>query len=70
MKSVYSSMVAEVGYDTDTQELLVKWARSGKLSGYAGVPEETAQALADGKMASVGLFINSDIKDQYSHRYR
>jgi hypothetical protein len=70
MKPVYSSMVSEVGYDEDTGELLVKWAKSGKVSAYAGVPEDTATDLADGRVASVGLYINSDIKDRYQHRYR
>lgn len=68
-KPVYSSMVSEVGYDENTQELVVRW-RSGKVSGYAGVPEETARRLADGQIASVGLFLNSDIKPFYQHRYR
>lgn len=70
MKPVFSSMVSEVGYDPDTGELLVKWARSGKVSGYSGVSEEIANDLADGRIASVGQFINSDIKDRHGHRYR
>lgn len=70
MKPVFSSMVSEVGYDPDTGELLVKWAKSGKTSGYSGVPEDVANDLAQGRIASVGMFINSDIKDRYAHRYR
>lgn len=70
MKPVFSSMVSEVGYDPDTNELLVKWAKSGKTSGYAGVPEDIANDLAQGRIASVGQFLISDIKNQYAHRYR
>jgi hypothetical protein len=65
-QSVYSSMVSEIGYDTDNQELLVTWAKSGKVSAYKGVPEEKALEIANS--ASVGRAVN-EIKDQYSHRY-
>lgn len=67
MKPVYSSMVAEVGYDTETKELLVRWARSGKISAYTDVPEDVAVDCSNA--ASVGEFINSEIKPNYGHRY-
>lgn len=70
MKPVYSDMAAEVGYDEDTGELLVRWAKSGKVSGYAGVPEDVAREAADGRIASIGQWLNSEIKNQYPHRYR
>jgi KTSC domain len=70
MKPVYSSMVFEVGYDADTGELLVTWSKSGRTSAYAGVSEDVANDLAEGRIASVGQFLNSDIKDRYNHRYR
>ncbi len=66
-QSVYSSMVSAVAYDSDSQEMLVTWAKSGKTSAYAGVPEDVAQACANAP--SVGQFINSEIKNQYGHRY-
>ena len=69
MRPVYSSMVAEVGYDDETKELLVRWARGSKTSAYAGVPEDSALDLADGKIASIGEYLNSEIKNQYPHRY-
>ena len=69
MRPVYSSMVAEVGYDDETKSLLVLWARGNKTSAYEGVPEEIALDLADGKIASVGEYMNSEIKNQYPHRY-
>lgn len=65
---VYSSMVSEIGYDDKTQELLVTWAKSRKVSAYKGVPEDLALQVANA--LSVGSMINSEIKDFYSHRYR
>jgi len=61
-------MVSEVGYDDQTGELLVRWAKSGKTSAYAGVPEDVAFEAA--QVANVGPYINSEIKNQYPHRYR
>ena len=70
MKPVFSSMVSEVGYDPDTKELLVRWAKGGKTSAYGpDFPEEVALDLADGRIASVGEYMDSDIKPNYSHRY-
>jgi hypothetical protein len=60
-------MVAEVGYDDDLKAMVVRWARSGKTSAYIGVPEDVAVDCS--KAASVGEFINSDIKPNYEHRY-
>jgi len=65
-QSVFSTMVSEIGYDPDSQELLVTWAKSGKVSAYKGVPEEKALEIANA--ASVGRAVN-EIKDQYPHRY-
>ena len=41
-KTVYSSHVSAVGYDSDTGELSVEWD-TGKVSVYAGVPAEVAE---------------------------
>ena len=60
-------MAFEIGYDSDTRELLVTW-NSGKRSAYAGVPEELAHQLANAP--SVGTMLNNEIKPFYSHRYR
>jgi len=68
MKAVYSTMVSEVGYDDETGEMLVRWAKSGKTSAYAGVPEDVA--IDASKAASVGEFINSEVKPHYGHKYR
>jgi len=65
-QNVYSSMVAAVGYDADSGDLLITWA-NGRRSAYSGVPEEVAVSLANA--ASVGEMMNSEIKPQYEHRY-
>ncbi len=65
--AVYSSMVSEVGWDSDTKEILVTWARSGRQSAYAGADE--AKALELSKAPSVGQMIHQDIRPYYSHRY-
>ncbi len=67
-QAVYSSSVSEIGYDSDTGELLVTWAKSGKTSAYQGVPE--ARALAGANAPSVGQWVNAEIKPYYSHSYR
>lgn len=65
-QAVYSSNVQSVGYDDETNELLVTW-NSGRQSAYAGVSEETALALANAP--SVGTMLNQEIKNVYPHRY-
>jgi len=67
-QSVFSSVVSEVGYDSDSGELLVTWSKSGKVSAYQGVPEDVAQRLANAP--SVGQMINDEIKPYYYHSYR
>jgi hypothetical protein len=66
-RDVHSSMVSEIGYDAENQELLVKWARGGKVSAYQGVDEAKADELS--KAPSVGQMIESEIKPYHSHRY-
>ena len=65
-KSVYSTMVQAIGYDADREEMIVTW-KNGRQSAYSGVPEGVA--LECSTAASVGQFINSEIKPIYSHRY-
>jgi hypothetical protein len=66
LRDVYSSMVAQIGYDSDKQELIVVW-KGGKRSIYEGVSEDTAESLANAP--SVGQMMNMEIKPNYSHRY-
>ncbi len=65
-RSVFSSMVSEVGYDTNNKEMLVTWAKSHRTTAYEGVPEDVADACS--RAPSVGQFINSEIKGFYSYR--
>lgn len=65
-KAVYSTNVQSIGYDDLTSDLLVTW-NNGKKSAYANVPEELAVQVSNA--ASVGTFLNSEIKPHFSHRY-
>ena len=64
-KNVFSSMVSAVAYDEETAELMVTWAKSGKTSIYAGVPEGVALDLSNAP--SVGQMVNTEIKPYYQH---
>lgn len=64
-KNVFSSMVTAVGYDAEKAELYVTWAKSGKISVYAGVPEGVALDLSNAP--SVGIMVNTEIKPYYQH---
>ncbi len=60
MKSVFSDMVAEVGWDPEQQELLVRFKKNGKTAAYKGFDEGTAEQLS--KAPSVGSMFLSEIK--------
>lgn len=62
--SVFSSNVSEVGYDDDGN-LLVTF-NNGRQYAYEGVPEEKAIEMS--KTASVGQFLNTEIKGHYNYR--
>lgn len=59
-KSVLSDMVSEVGWDPDTEELIVRFKKNGKTAAYKGFDEGTAEALS--KAPSVGSMFLSEIK--------
>ena len=65
-KSVFSSHVDTVGYDSDRNEMTVTW-KNGRVSVYAGVDEDTALQVANAP--SVGQALHNDIKPNYRHRY-
>ncbi len=67
MKSVFSSMASEVGWDDETNEVIVVWP-NGKTSAYGPATEDVAVSVANAP--SVGQAINSELKGQYGHRYR
>lgn len=64
-KEVISDMVSTVAWDDDT--LMITWRKSGRVSAYAGVDEETALKCANA--GSVGGFVNNEIKPNYAHSY-
>lgn len=64
-KNVFSTMVSAVGYDEEKSELMITWAKSGKTSVYAGVPEGVALDLSNAP--SVGQMVITEIKPYYQH---
>lgn len=63
---VVSTMVQEIAYDDEAQEMIVTW-NNGRTSAYSGVPEDVALSVANAP--SVGQAMNQEIKPNYSHRY-
>jgi hypothetical protein len=63
----FSEAVSNLGYDTETQEMLVRWS-DGKVSAYAGVQPEKFDEIS--RAPSVGSAIHSEIKGKHQHRYR
>ena len=64
-QDTYSSMVSSISYDSDSQTMIVTF-NTGKSYAYSGVPEEVATDAANA--ASVGEYMNSEIKGRYSYR--
>ena len=65
---VYSSVVDEIDYDEANQSLTVKWAKSGRVSRYAGVSPDQASRIM--KAPSVGSALHAEIKKgDYEHEY-
>ena len=64
-QDVFSSMASSISYDADSQTLMITY-NSGKTYAYAGVPEDVAWDTANA--ASVGEYINENIKGRYSFR--
>lgn len=64
---VYSSVVAEIGYDPATKTLLVRWQRGGKMSTYKNVPEDVAVKVMNSP--SIGSALRESIQSGYEHEY-
>ena len=60
MKSVLSEMVSEVGWDDETNEVLVRFKKGGKVAAYKGFDEGTADQLS--RAPSVGSMFLAEIK--------
>ena len=59
-KSVFSEMISDVGWDDQTEEVLVTFLKKGRTAAYKGFDEATAESLS--KAASVGQMFLSEIK--------
>ena len=59
-KSVLSDMISEVGWDEDTQEVLVTFRKKGRTAAYKGFDQGTAEQLS--RAASVGTMFLTEIK--------
>jgi hypothetical protein len=64
MKPVFSEMISEVGWDDETQELLVKFSKGGKTAAYKGADEGVAEELS--RAASVGSMFLKEIRPFYT----
>lgn len=65
-RDVLSSRATKVGYDPETQTLLVQWAR-GKTSAYSGVSPDLAEEVS--KSWSVGEILNAKIIGKFPMSY-
>lgn len=65
-KSVYSSHITQIGYNSETQEMLVRY-KNGKPSLYSEVTPEEYQGVA--QSPSVGSAIHATIRGKRPHRY-
>ncbi len=65
MEYIDSSNIEAIGYDSDSQELHVRFLKSGETYVYYGVEEWVFQELrqADSK----GTYLNTNIKERYQY---
>lgn len=65
MEFVDSSNIEAIGYDSDNQELHVRFLKSGETYVYYGVDEWVFQEVmqADSK----GAYLNNNIKERYQY---
>ena len=61
MKDVYSSMLKEVGYDSDAGGTIVVFRRNGKRALYPDTTEEQAMQLANAP--SAGTMFHAEFKN-------
>ncbi len=59
-KSVLSDMISDVGWNDETNEVLVTFRKKGKTAAYKGFDEGTADQLS--RAASVGTMFLNEIK--------
>ena len=62
LQEVESGNIARIGYDKESQTLVVEFKHGGKYA-YKDVPEETHQALIEAK--SIGGYFHSAIRHKF-----
>jgi len=65
LSQVESSLIDAIGYDTETQELTVKFKRGGVFA-YEEVPKDTFQAFLNAE--SIGRYFLAHIKHKFNYR--
>lgn len=65
-RPVYSSYITEIGHNSETNEMVVKY-KKGKPSLYSDVPFEKYQVIA--QSPSVGQAVHDIIRGQHPHQY-
>lgn len=66
LKSVYSSNVAEIGYDEDASTLHVIY-NGGRHAVYHGVPKKTADAVLSAP--SIGEAMHAEVRGKFPFGY-
>jgi len=72
MRKVISSHVLEIGYDAETQDLIVRYAPTmknpaGALVAHHGVDPDTAESVMSAP--SIGQALHNNIRGQYEITY-
>lgn len=67
-RSVFSTNIIRVGYDFDTNELLVEWKRTSKISAY-GPDFPFTEFEKVSKAPSVGSMVKNNVVPKYKHHY-
>jgi hypothetical protein len=66
MITVNSTNIDSVGYNADTQTLIVKFKVSGQTYEYLNVPQTLYESLMTAE--SKGKYINDNIRSQFTYR--
>jgi len=70
MKEVYSSWIAQIGYDADTRELHYVTQKGVRIVHTDVPPEEAARVGAFGGVTppSIGEALHAHVRGRYAHR--
>lgn len=67
--NVYSSFVAQIGYDADTRQLHVVYGNNGRRGVYFDVPPEIAEHVLPHNAPSIGQALHTYIRSRFTFRY-